>query len=83
MQFINADEAIKRLAAAQGIDVLNLVKSMDDRNEEAAASAQAEQNMELTKQAGQFVNSPIADPSKNPNAEEVVDDIASQFESEE
>ena len=29
MKFINADEAIKRLAAAQGIDVLNLVKSMD------------------------------------------------------
>jgi len=83
MQFINADEAIKRLAAAQGIDVLNLVKSMDDRNQESAAAAEAEQNMELTKQAGQFVNSPIADPSKNPNAEEVVDDIASQFEGEE
>ena len=80
MQFINADEAIKRLAAAQGIDVLNLVKSMDDRNEESAQAAEAEQNMELTKQAGQFVNSPIADPSKNPNAEEVVNDIAESFE---
>ena len=80
MQFINADEAIKRLAAAQGIDVLNLVKSMDDRNKEAAQAAEAEQNMELTKQAGQFVNSPIADPSKNPNAEEVVNDIAESFE---
>jgi hypothetical protein len=83
MQFINADEAIKRLAAAQGIDVLNLVKSMDDRNQESAAAAEAEQNMELTKQAGQFVNSPIADPSKNPNAEEVVDGIAEQFAGEE
>jgi len=83
MQFINADEAIKRLAAAQGIDVLNLVKSMDDRNEESAAAQEAETNMELTKQAGQFVNSPMADPSKNPNAEEVVDDISSQFEGEE
>ena len=83
MQFINADEAIKRLAAAQGIDVLNLVKSMDDRNQESAAAAEAEQNMELTKQAGQFVNSPMADPSKNPNAEEVVDDIAGQFTGEE
>ena len=83
MQFINADEAIIRLAAAQGIDVLNLVKSMDDRNEESAAAAEAEQNMELTKQAGQFVNSPMADPSKNPNAEEVVDGIAEQFAGEE
>ena len=83
MQFINADEAIKRLAAAQGIDVLNLVKSMEDRNEESAAAAEAETNMELTKQAGQFVNSPMADPSKNPNAEEVVDGIAEQFAGEE
>ena len=83
MQFINADEAIKRLAAAQGIDVLNLVKSMDDRNQESAAAAEAETNMELTKQAGQFVNSPIADPSKNPNAEEVVDEISGQFAGEE
>ena len=83
MQFINADEAIKRLAAAQGIDVLNLVKSMDDRNQESAAAAEAEQNLELTKQAGQFVNSPMADPSKNPNAEEVVDGIAEQFAGEE
>jgi hypothetical protein len=56
---------------------------MDDRNEESAAAAEAEQNMELTKQAGQFVNSPIADPSKNPNAEEVVDGIAEQFAGEE
>ena len=29
-QFINPDEVIKRLAAASGIDVLNLVKSMDE-----------------------------------------------------
>ena len=34
LQYINADEAIKRLAAAQGIDVLNLVKSMDERQAE-------------------------------------------------
>ena len=30
MQFINPDEVIKRLAAASGIDVLNLVKSMQE-----------------------------------------------------
>ena len=33
-QYINPDEVIKRLAAAQGIDVLNLVKSMEDRQQE-------------------------------------------------
>ena len=40
MKFINADEAIKRLAAAQGIDVLNLVKSMEDQQAEAQAQQQ-------------------------------------------
>ncbi len=29
-QFVNTDEVIKRLAAASGIDVLNLVKSMEE-----------------------------------------------------
>ena len=82
MQFINADEAIKRLAAAQGIDVLNLVKSMDTQQQEAQAAAQNEQAMELTKQAGQFMNSPMADPSKNPNADEVVDEISEQIQGE-
>ena len=76
VQYLNADEAIKRLAAAQGIDVLNLVKSMDERNQESEAAAEAEKDLELTKQAGQFVNSPMADPTKNPNAEEFIQDDA-------
>ena len=37
MQYLNPDEAIKRLAAAQGIDVLNLVKSMDQQQQEQQA----------------------------------------------
>ena len=74
MQFINADEAIKRLAAAQGIDVLNLVKSMETQQEEAKQQQEAAKDMEMTKQAGQFVNSPMADPTKNPNAEEFIQD---------
>ena len=41
MQHLNADEAIKRLAAAQGIDVLNLVKSMDQQQEEQQAATTA------------------------------------------
>ena len=74
IQYLNADEAIKRLAAAQGIDVLNLVKSMDERNQEAQAASESEKELELTKQAGQFANSPMADPTKNPNAEEFLQD---------
>lgn len=69
MTFINADEAIKRLAAAQGIDVLNLVKSVDDRQAEADAAAQQEQEMAAVQQAPQLLKAPMMDPSKNPNAE--------------
>ena len=69
MKFINADEAIKRLAAAQGIDVLNLVKSVDEQQEEADAAMQQEQEMMALQQAPQMMKSPMMDPSKNPNAE--------------
>tara|TARA_R100001015_G_C4443203_1_gene36047 strand:- start:48 stop:326 length:279 start_codon:yes stop_codon:yes gene_type:complete len=66
-QYMNADEAIKRLAAAQGIDILNLVKSMDERNAEQQQAMQAQQMQSLTEQAGQLAGTPIMDPSKNPD----------------
>ena len=47
-QYINPDEVIKRLAAASGIDVLNLVKSMDERQaEQQQAMAQQQQMMAM------------------------------------
>ena len=52
--YINSEEVIKRLAAAQGIDVLNLVKSMQEVQQEQQQSMQAQAQMELTQQAGQF-----------------------------
>ena len=67
-QYMNADEAIKRLAAAQGIDILNLVKSVDERNSEQAQQMQQMQQAEMLKQAGQFANAPLMDPTKNPEA---------------
>ena len=66
MQYLNPDEAIKRLAAAQGIDVLNLVKSMDQQQQEQEAASQQAQQMEMTKQAAAMQSAPINDPSKNP-----------------
>jgi hypothetical protein len=66
MQHLNADEAIKRLAAAQGIDVLNLVKSMDQQQEEAQAAQQQQQDLEMTKQTAALESAPMNDPSKNP-----------------
>ena len=67
-RFINADEAIKRLAAAQGIDVLNLVKSMDQMQQEQQAAEQQQMQASLMDQAGQFASAPAMDPSKNPEA---------------
>ena len=72
MKYINPDEAIKRLAAAQGIDVLNLIKSVDQQQQEMQQNLQMQQGMEMTKQAGQMLSAPIADPSKNPQASEVI-----------
>ena len=72
MKYINADEAIKRLAAAQGIDVLNLVKSVEELQQEQMDAAQQEEDMVLAQQAGQLLRAPIADPSKNPMAGDVL-----------
>ena len=72
VKYINPDEAIKRLAAAQGIDVLNLVKSMQEVQADMQQQMQQQQQMELTKQAGQFASSPMADPTKNPQAMEMM-----------
>ena len=82
-QFINPDEYIKRLAAAQGIDYLNLVKSVSDVQQEQQQNQQMMMQQELTKQAGQFASSPMMDPSKNPNAQEMYDGLAGQTNAEE
>ena len=65
MQYINPSEAIKRLAAAQGIDVLNLVKTEQQLQQEQQQAQQQAMMSQLTDQAGQMANSPLADPTKN------------------
>ena len=68
MRYIAPSEAIKRLAASQGIDVLNLVKTeqMIQQDQQRAMQMQAQQS--LTDQAGQLAGTPLMDPSKNPEA---------------
>ena len=78
-QYVNADEAIKRLAAAQGIDILNLVKSMDERNAEQQQAMQAQQMQSLTDQAGQLAGTPLMDPAKNPELVESLSAAATQL----
>ena len=68
-QYINPDEVIKRLAAAQGIDVLNLVKSMEDRQQEQQMAQQQAMEIEQQKQLAGQMNAPINDPTKNPALE--------------
>jgi hypothetical protein len=68
MRYLNPDEAIKRLAAAQGIDYLNLIKTQEELQQQAAAQEQSAANMEGVKQMGQLANAPMLDPTKNPDA---------------
>ena len=65
LQYIDPSEAIKRLAAAQGIDILNLVKTEQQLQEEQEQQFQAQQQQALLEQAGQLAGSPLVDPSKN------------------
>ena len=65
-QYINPEEVIKRLAAAQGIDVLNLVKSMQEVQQEREQAQQQAMEMEKMKVAPNEMRAPINDPSKNP-----------------
>jgi hypothetical protein len=53
-KYVNSDELLKRLAAAQGIDMMGLVKSQEDLQGEQQQAQQSQQQMELTKQASQF-----------------------------
>ena len=76
MRYLNPDEAIKRLAAAQGIDYLNLVKSNEQLQQEAKQQQDSARNQELLKQAGQFANAPVMDPTKNPDAIEQMQNVA-------
>lgn len=79
MRFINPDEYLKRLAAAQGIDVLNLIKSKEELAEEEQAQAEQAQQQELLSQAGQFANSPLMDPEKNPEGLESLQDAGDEL----
>ena len=65
-QYVNPGEAIKRLAAAQGIDVLNLIKTDQQIAQERQQMMQMQAQQTLLGQAGQIIGSPMMDPSKNP-----------------
>ena len=70
MKYIDPSEAIKRLAAAQGIDVLNLVRTPDQLQQMKQVMMSDKSQMSIVDQAGQLAGTPIMDPSKNPQIAE-------------
>ena len=75
IKYINPQEAIKRLAAAQGIDVLNLVKTPDQMQSDKEEQMQMMTNKSLVDQAGQLAGTPVLDPSKNPDALDTINQV--------
>ena len=53
-QFINPEEVVKRLAASSGIDALNLVKTMQEIQQEQQINLQQQQQLAMTQQAAQL-----------------------------
>ena len=70
VKFIDPSEAIKRLAAAQGIDVLNLVRTPEQLEQLKQEQTADRSNQSLVDQAGQLAGTPLMDPEKNPDLAE-------------
>ena len=66
-QYINPEEVVKRLAAAQGIDILNLVKTQEQLQQEQQAAQQQQAEQTAIEQAPNMMKAPMLDPSKNPS----------------
>ena len=75
LKYVNPGEAIKRLAASQGIDVLNLVKTEEQLQQEMQQQQQMQTQQELVKQAGQFASTPMMDSSKDPEAKDRIEGL--------
>ena len=78
-KYIDPTEAIKRLAAAQGIDILNLVRTAEQLQEMQAQAQADAANQSLVNQAGQLAGTPLMDPSKNPQLAEQAQAAIEQF----
>ena len=76
-QFVNVDEAIKRLATSIGIDTANLVKTQ----EEIQAEMQAMQQQQLIQSLGPAaLGSPLLDPKNNAQAQQLAEETNAEQE---
>jgi hypothetical protein len=80
VKFIDPSEAIKRLAAAQGIDVLNLVRTAEQLDQMKAMAQQEVAQKSLVDQAGQLAGTPLMDPTKNPELAEQASAVLSNLQ---
>lgn len=60
-QFIDPTEFLRRLAAASGIDTLNLVKSPETMAQQKGEAQQQQMMASLTNQVGQLAKSPVGE----------------------
>jgi hypothetical protein len=65
MQYLNPQEFLKRLAAASGIDFLELVKTEEQMSQEQQQAQQQQMMGTLAGQAGQLAKSPLAEQLLN------------------
>ena len=70
LKYVEPSEAIKRLAAAQGIDVLNLIKTNEQLLQDKQQLTQERAQQSLVEQTGQIAGTPQMDPQKNPQLAE-------------
>ena len=70
IKFIDPSEAIQRVAAAQGIDVLNLIKTPEQVEAMKQEQMQMKAQQSLVDQTGQIAGTPLMDPQKNPELAE-------------
>ena len=70
MNYINPSEVIKRLAAAQGIDVLNLIKTEEQLAQEKQQAQENQIGQSLVDQAGQISRAPMAEQAMGMNQEQ-------------
>jgi len=80
MKFVNPEEAIKRLAAAQGIDTIQLVKTAEERQQEDQQMRQQMAQASIMKQAGQLAKAPMMDPDNNPGVMEAMQNTVNEIQ---
>jgi uncharacterized membrane protein affecting hemolysin expression len=67
------------LAAAQGIDVLNLIRTAEQLEQMKQQRQQDAANQSLINQTGQLAGTPLMDPQKNPELAEQASQVIQQF----